>query len=61
MASTFRYIRPDRIFALGDSDAVTGSVDATYNANWLVDGRTSYPVRKTGTSISLAIASTAQA
>lgn len=58
MSATFRYVPPYQMFALGGS--VAGSVDANYQPTWLVDGRTGWPVRKTGTSISLAITGTAQ-
>lgn len=37
------YLRPDRLMTLGAS--VTGSVEATYEADWLCDGRVEYPVR----------------
>jgi hypothetical protein len=63
MAATFKLVRPSNMFAMSRVDstsAVVGSVDATYTAGWLVDGRTGYPVRKTGSSISLAITGAAQ-
>lgn len=41
-----RYVRPDESL-LGAP--VSGSVDADYTANWLTDGRPSFPVRVTGT------------
>lgn len=59
MASTFTFIAPNKMFALF-STSVTGTVDATYDPDWLVDGRTDWPVRRTGSAISLAIAGTAQ-
>src|SRR5262245_24463889 len=59
MASTFTYVSPSKMFALF-STSVTGTVDATYDPDWLVDGRTDWPVRRTGSSISLAIAGSAQ-
>lgn len=34
---------------------VTGTVDATYDKDWLTDGQANYPVRKTG-ALSLAVA-----
>lgn len=58
MATTFTFVAPHRWFALFGT--VTGTVDSTYDPDWLVDGRTSYPVRRTGSSISLAIAGSAQ-
>lgn len=39
--------------------AVSGTVDATYSANWLIDGRPNRPVRLTDTGIALTITGTA--
>jgi hypothetical protein len=39
----FHYVRPDEMFSLFAS--VSGSADASYNANWLCDGRPGRPVR----------------
>jgi hypothetical protein len=58
MASTFSYVSPSKMFALFGTP--TGSLDATYQPAYLVDGRTDWPVRKTGSSISLTITGTAQ-
>jgi hypothetical protein len=38
--------------------AVSGTVDATYEESWLVDGRANYPIRRTG-NLSLALAAVA--
>lgn len=43
------YVRPDESFMFG---TVTGTVDAEYDADWLIDGRGSRPVRNT-TNLSL--------
>lgn len=45
--ATFAFVRPDEMFGL-NSDDVTGTVDDTYEATNLVDGRPSFPVRRTG-------------
>lgn len=45
------FVRPDESL-LGSS--VAGTVDATYTADWLTDGRPAYPVRRTG-NLSLAM------
>lgn len=55
MATTFTYNRPDERL-----DAATGPADATYEASWLVDGRTSYPVRFTDDDGAWVITGTAQ-
>jgi hypothetical protein len=47
------------MFALYSS-GVTGAVDATYDPTWLVDGRTGWPVRKTGTGGAWTITGPAQ-
>jgi hypothetical protein len=57
MATTFTYIRSDETFG----SAVSGTVDSTYDNEWLIDGRTSYPVRLTGSGIALTITGSAQA
>jgi hypothetical protein len=45
----FLYVRPDESFMFGSA---TGTVEATYDANWLVDGRAGRPVRgATGLSL----------
>lgn len=49
------YNRPDERL-----DAATGPVDLTYEAAWLVDGKPSYPVRKTGADASYDVTGTAQ-
>lgn len=45
----FLYVRPDESFMFG---TVTGTVDAEYDADWLIDGRGNRPVRNT-TNLSL--------
>ena len=55
MATTFKYLRPDETFGT----SVSGSVDATYNANWLIDGRPSRPVRYTASGVVYTITGTA--
>jgi hypothetical protein len=57
VATTFTYLRPTDIFGT----AATGTVDATYNANWLIDGRPSYPARLTGSGAAWTITGTSQA
>lgn len=55
MATTFLFVRPDRVFGT----SVSGTVDSTYQAAWLVDGRPSYPVRRTGANAEFVITGTA--
>lgn len=50
------YCRPDESFLYG---TVAGTVDATYEADWLLDGRPGYPVRKTSGGLSLTCTSLA--
>jgi hypothetical protein len=52
---SFLYCRPDESFLYG---SVTGTVEATYDQDWLVDGRPGYPVRGT---TGLALTATAPA
>lgn len=49
------YVRPDEAFQYG---TVTGTVDAEYDADWLIDGRGSRPVRN---SSGLSLTATAPA
>lgn len=44
------YVRPDESFMFG---SCTGTVDADYNASWLVDGRATRPVRLASGGLSL--------
>jgi hypothetical protein len=55
MATSFYYNRADERL-----NAATGTVDATYQASWLVDNRTSFPVRLTGANAAWTITGTAQ-
>lgn len=52
MPKSFLYMRPDERAYPG---SVSGSVDADFVAAHLIDGRPSFPVKKTGGSISLAV------
>src|SRR5687768_3038352 len=56
MATTFTYNRADERL----NTSVAGSVDATYQAAWLVDGKTSYPVRLTDDDAAWTVTGTAQ-
>lgn len=56
MASTFTYNRSDERL----NTSVAGSVDTTYQAAWLVDNRTSYPVRLTDDDAAWTVTGTAQ-
>ena len=56
MATTFTYSRYDEWLR----GSVSGTVDATYSASWAVDGRPSYPVRRTGSAGAWTITGTAQ-
>jgi hypothetical protein len=56
MATTFTYNRSDERLA----GACSGTVDATYDVDWLVDGRTSYPARYTASGVAWTITGTAQ-
>lgn len=46
-----RFVRPDRML----EGSVAGTVDATYQAAWLIDRRPGYPVRRTSGDLSLAM------
>jgi hypothetical protein len=56
MATTFTYNRPDERL----STSATGSVDSTYSANWLVDGKTSYPARYTASGVAWTVNGSSQ-
>ena len=56
MATTFTYNRPDERLA----GACSGTVDNTYDVDWLVDGRTSYPARYTASGVAWTVTGTAQ-
>ena len=42
---SFLYVRPDESLLFGTA---TGTVDANFDANWLVDGRAGRPAKRTG-------------
>jgi hypothetical protein len=46
------YVRPDESFMFG---TVAGTVDTDYLANWLLDGRAMYPVRRSSGGLSLTV------
>lgn len=50
-------VMPHHQWALGGT--VTGTVDTDYTANWLVDGRSAFPVRSASLGLSLAVSAAA--
>lgn len=52
----FLYVRSDEVWSRnGGVSLGVGVIDATYDTDWLVDGRTAYPLRVQGTSLTATI------